>query len=242
MGIGYNPKVITDGLVLCLDGANKKSYSGSGNNWIDLTTRNSNANVANVTYTNLNQGIFQFNGTTGIVTIGASNDFNFSTSNFTVSSWIWIDSTATPTRPFDSLKSVTIFDCGLSNANPTSFAIGGSTVSVGTSVEFYQASPLLAVNLAYNITANAWHQVVWQRSGLTFGAYVDGISIGTTSITNVAIGGNNPAFIGQSKFTNPTNFKNEFKGYISNLKIYNRALSAAEIQQNFNALRGRYGI
>ena len=97
------------------------------------------------------------------------------------------------------------------------------------------------MNSAYNITANGWHQIVWQRSGLTFGGYVDGISFGTTVIDNVVIGGNNTAFIGQSKYTSPT-FKNEFKGYISSIQIYNRALTATEISQNFNALRGRYSI
>lgn len=239
MGVGYNPRIVTDGFVMCLDAGNIKSYPSSGNNWLDLTGRNSNANVSNVTYTNSNGGTFQFNGTTGLVTTGASSDFNFGTNNFTISSWIWIDSTATPTRPIDSLKTVTIFDCGPSNANPTSFAVGGNTVSVGTNIEFFQSSPNLAVQIPCSITANAWHQVVWQRSGLTFNGYLDGASVGSTTITNVAIGGNNSAFIGQSKFTN---YKNEFKGYISSLQIYNRALSAAEITQNFNALRGRFGI
>ena len=235
-------RIVTSGLVLYLDAGNNLSYSGSGNNWIDLTGRNNNANVSNVTYTNSNGGTFQFNGTTGLATTGASSDFNFSTNDFTISSWIWIDSTAAPTRPFDSLKTVTIFDCGPSNANSTSFAVGGNTVSVGTSIEFFQSSPSLAVNILRSISANAWHQVVWQRSGLTFNGYLDGTSVGSAAISNVAIGGNNSAFIGQSKLTNPTNFKNEFKGYISSLQIYNRALSAAEILQNFNALRGRFGI
>lgn len=240
---GYaGPEIANDGLVLCLDAGNVKSYPGSGTTWTDLTRRNNDASITSAFRSLVNNGVFEFNGTTHVATTGASADFNFGTSNFTISSWVWIDSTAAPTRPFDSLKTVTIFDCGPSNANPTSFAVGGSTVSVGTSIEFFQSSPNLAVQIPCSITANAWHQVIWQRSGLTFNGYLDGASVGSTAITNVAIGGNNTAFIGQSKFTNPTNFKNEFKGYISSLQIYNRALSAAEILQNFNALRGRFGV
>ena len=209
----------------------------------DLSGNGKNATlIASPSYNSAGGGNILFNGTTQYATTEASSHFNFGTSNFTISSWIWIDSTAAPTRPFDSLKTVTIFDCGPSNANPTSFAVGGNTVSVGTSIEFYQESPVLAVNIPCSITANAWHQIVWQRSGLTFNGYLDGTSVGSAAITNVAIGGNNPAFIGQSKFTNPTNFKNEFKGYFSSLQIYNRALSAIEIRQNFNTLRGRFGL
>jgi hypothetical protein len=37
MGIAYNPRTITDGLVLCLDAANSKSYPGSGTTWTDLS-------------------------------------------------------------------------------------------------------------------------------------------------------------------------------------------------------------
>ena len=37
MGISYNPRTITDGLVLCLDAANTKSYPGSGTTWADLS-------------------------------------------------------------------------------------------------------------------------------------------------------------------------------------------------------------
>ena len=39
MGVNYNPKIVTDGLVLCLDAANKRSYPGSGSTWNDLSGR-----------------------------------------------------------------------------------------------------------------------------------------------------------------------------------------------------------
>jgi len=48
--------------------------------------------------------------------------------------------------------------------------------------------------------------------------------------------------VGGRMFQGASGNEGYFTGYIPNTQIYNRALSAAEVQQNFNALRGRYGI
>lgn len=45
MGVGYNPRIVTDGLVLCLDAANKRSYPGSGTTWIDRNHVSSNTST-----------------------------------------------------------------------------------------------------------------------------------------------------------------------------------------------------
>ena len=47
MGISYNPRIVTDGLVLCLDAANKRSYPGAGTTWSDLTKNNHNGTLVN---------------------------------------------------------------------------------------------------------------------------------------------------------------------------------------------------
>jgi sialidase-1 len=91
--------------------------------------------------------------------------------------------------------------------------------------------------LTYN--NNVWHHAVATRvrTGGAMNLYVDG--------TLVASGTG-----GANSLTDPTQMRigclqtnaNFFNGSISTVAVYNRALSAAEIQQNFNALRGRYGI
>lgn len=237
MSVFSGPEIVNDGLVLNLDAANTRSYPGSGTAWNDLSGVGNNATLADApTFSN---GSFLFNGTTNLITIGASNSFNFGTSDFTIEVWCWINSTASPTRG-DSLKTVTLFDCGASTANVTSFAVGGSAATPGTSIEYYQTTPAVGVNLAYTITTNAWHNVVWQRSSTALNGFVDSVKLTAGSISaGTAMGGNYQAYIGQSKFST---FKNQFKGYISTVKLYNRALSSIEISQNFEASRGRYGI
>lgn len=45
MALGHSPQIVRDGLVLYLDAANPKSYSGSGTTWYDLTGNNNNATL-----------------------------------------------------------------------------------------------------------------------------------------------------------------------------------------------------
>jgi hypothetical protein len=60
MGVGYSPKIVTDGLVLCLDAANRKSYSGSGTVWNELSNKMSAELVNSPTFNSQNNGFFQF--------------------------------------------------------------------------------------------------------------------------------------------------------------------------------------
>ena len=75
MGINYNPKIVTDGLVLCLDAGNIKSYPGSGTTWTDLTNIGSrNATLINSpTYSTSNLGYFTFNGSNTFASITKPN-------------------------------------------------------------------------------------------------------------------------------------------------------------------------
>jgi hypothetical protein len=241
MSVYAGPEIVSDSsLVLSLDAANIKSYPGSGTTWTDISGNGNNATLTDApTFSTNNKGYFNFNGSTNLVSLGASNIFNFGTGNFTIEAWFWLDSTASPNRG-DNLKTVTIFDCGASVSNATAFSIGGSSSSVGTNVEYYQTTPSYAANLSYNISANKWHHIIWQRNSTSINGFVDGVSLTPAVISaGTTLGGNNTAYIGQSKITS---YKNQFKGYISVIRLYNRAITTAEIQQNFNAHRGRYGI
>ena len=69
MTIGYGPRVVTDGLVLALDAADRNSYSGSGTSWTDLTGRGNNGTLANgPTYSSDNRGSLVFDGTDDEIT------------------------------------------------------------------------------------------------------------------------------------------------------------------------------
>jgi len=92
--------------------------------------------------------------------------------------------------------------------------------------------------------SNVWNFNEWTHVAITFENqsvkyYVNGNNVGSSLIsqTSITYDANNPVYIG----TNAAGGE-PFEGRLSNVKVYNRALSASEIQQNFNALRGRFGI
>ena len=59
MALAHSPKIVTDGLVLCLDAANPKSYPGSGTTWTDLSGNGNNGTLVNgASYNSVNNGVF----------------------------------------------------------------------------------------------------------------------------------------------------------------------------------------
>jgi hypothetical protein len=233
MGVRYNPKIVTDGLVLALDAANIKSYPGSGTTWTDMSGLGNNGTLTNgPTFSSNNAGSIEFDGTNDYVVLTRPVQ-----DDFTLSCWFRTTQSFTiyTSGAFHWWQGAGLVDCevgnvvndfGLSlNAAKVSFGVGGSS---DTSIQ----SPL-----TYN--DNVWHYAVATRirSSGALVLYVDGTLVasgtgGTNSLTTAT-----QLRIGSLQ-TN-TNF---FLGNIAQASIYNRALSAAEVLQNYNALKGRFGL
>lgn len=99
--------------------------------------------------------------------------------------------------------------------------------------------PFLSWN--YTVNLNTWYHVVWRRSGTTNALYVNNVSQGDqTDSTDIALVSNatNTA-IGRETYAGGYF---GLEGHIGVAKIYNRALSNLELSQNFNAIRGRFGL
>jgi len=81
----YGPKIVTSGLVLCLDAANKRSYPGTGTTWTDLSGNSNNGTLINgPTFNAGNQGGIVFDGTNDYISIGSQNIVGTGTSPFSV--------------------------------------------------------------------------------------------------------------------------------------------------------------
>jgi hypothetical protein len=99
MALAHSPKIVTDGLVLCLDAGNPKSYPGSGTTWTDLSGNGNNGTLVNgVGYNSGNGGSLVFDGVNDRVTINASSHTNLSSGNFTISSWFYIPTSVDTTN------------------------------------------------------------------------------------------------------------------------------------------------
>jgi len=235
----HSPNIVTNGLVLALDAANVRSYPGSGTSWFDLSgngnTATRNDNAANPVWNSA--GYFTFSATS----LGTNNAFTVADSpsirnlnNMTVEIWFTLETKSVISGDSDWMAIISKDNGSRTNQIPA------ISINQGPSLRYLHIERPSAFDsstgLFTNYTGNQWHCVTATIST------TDNISRGYLNATQVSsasggmTGNSNPIYIG-------TDSQSElFKGKLSIVKIYNRALSATEVQQNFNAARNRFGI
>jgi hypothetical protein len=224
MSLGHSPSIVTSGLVLALDAANTKSYPGSGTTWTDLTGNGNTGTLTNSpTYNSSNQGSIVFNGSTQYVTISHNSIQN--PSSITICSWVKYIQNGTSQNIVGKTDnsgyrfrvnnggSVTWFDRGATNAITSSTPLIVSGEWSLVSVTGSSSGLQIYIN-----------ETLSTSNSTAFGGNIStgGLAIGAASVTN--------------------SFNESFNGNISQVLIYNVVLTANQIKQNFNALRGRYSI
>lgn len=230
MTIEAGPNIVTDGLVLHLDAANTKSYPGSGTTWTDVSgTGNNGTLTASPTFNSANNGSFSFNGSTQYVVMGDK----FNTASGTIACWITVDNNIT------SSNALNYRICGKTTDYEFRFFSSGSDpgISNGSLGADLGASRSIYSNKR-DWTANQWYYVVltWNQTAGTSSIYIDGILDVTGTSTNMTGQITDSFDIGRS------GTRGYLAGKISLFKIYNTVLTEAQVEQNFNATRGRYGI
>ncbi len=210
-----NQKIVTNGLVLHLDAAQKRSYGGSGTTWTDLSGNGRNSTLVNSpTFNNGNGGYFEFSGT-HYGTFGAS----FLPSNYTKECWFYTNSSPTYANLISG-----------DNSNNHAFWLVNGTLHAGQGGDF---SRVIGPSIPNNL---------WRYAAVTFSTtsgwvlYVNGVSQATNA--NTAVQSGNAVFIAAY---NDGSF-NRLLGRMAVARIYNRALSASEILQNYNAQKSRFGL
>ena len=225
MPINYCPRIVTDGIILYLDAGNIKSYSGSGTTWTDISTNNHNATLTNgPTYNSDNGGCIVFDGTNDHAVLDSS--FQVSTSG-TYSFEAWIYKTTTGTNNAGMLISggfggdqdgiIILTEDYATTGNIRILSVNGTCAAVyynGVSQTLREEND--ATVTTFNL--NEWIHIV-----------VTGINVDSVDGAAHHIGNNN-------------NNTNHFGGRISNLKVYDRELTALEVKQNYNAIKGRFGL
>jgi len=239
MGITYNPRIVSSGLVLALDAGNSKSYPGSGTTWTDLSGSGNIGTLTNgPTYSSANGGSIGFDGTNDYVSFSNSSSLQFlNRLPYTLEAWVY------PTRNPGLNNYTGIFDredSSVGSRDGYDLLFLGSS---GTDTTFYierfttgAQTSIGGVVLNQSVSVNNWHHIVGTYDGTTLSLYRNGSSAGTPGTTTGNITNSSKTL------TLGVRGGQYFDGRISNAKIYNRALSAAEVSQNFNATRGRYGI
>ena len=232
MATNYNPRTITDGLVLCLDAANRKSYPGSGTTWTDLSGNGNNGTLRNSpTYSVDNLGKIVFDAVNDDIDCGNNSSINFGTGDFTVSVWFRRFSNATT-----NLRLLSKAAGGdTANAATAGFCFFGSNTGITFAINPTAARTFIG---AASYSVNEWVNVVGLlERGVSMRTYKNAVQVATATAPAGSVSGTTSLFLGSNVGANLF-----WAGEISNVSLYNRALTAAEIQQNFNAIRARYNL
>jgi len=239
MSFVHSPKIVTDGLVLSLDAGNTKSYMSGSTTWFDKSGGGNNGTLTNgPTFNSSNGGSIVFDGADDYVNLGDIFNFEY-TSIFTVSiifkppllnAYRPLISKRFFQTPFNGWEFATgpIFD-----RTQLYFFLGA--INDNQSLEVYTTDAginnvgIFVVDLTYDGSSNS--------NGFKF--FVNGIVKNTVSIKNNPIG--NPTTTSNLNLARRDLTTSQFCT-IYNLKIYNRALSASEVLQNYNATKSRFGL
>ena len=236
MGNNYGPKIINDGLVLCLDAGDGKSYSGSGTTWYDRSGNGYNAEsqaTASTTEAKFDSaGHFNLDEASDLYfLISGLNNYDFDTN---VSIDFWIKNTGGDYRAIiqnstDGSGSSDSIDIRFGRED---YYGGGNN---GTIFLFNLNSS--GTWLSFFVPLNVWTLVTCTYDGSTMRAYTNGEEFNTTSFSATI---NQVAY--DMKLFRHYNTGEDLVNPFAALKMYNKTLTAAEVLQNFNALRARFGI
>jgi hypothetical protein len=226
MTTSYSPLIVTDGLVMYLDAANSKSYPGAGINWTDISRNNNNGILTNgPTFSSANLGSIVFDGVDDYV----STSINTSTLNLTTSNgatiMCWLNITL-----LSRWTGIINFTSNIGNDADFGWDLDPSNI-----VRVWKnGSALSVVDLSpYN---NKWalYTLTSTTSNLNF-------YINNNTPTSAALSGNINTTAGRNLVI-MDHWDNPVSGRLSSVVIYNRALTASEILQNYNATKTRYGL
>lgn len=239
MAVYGGPDIVTDGLVLHLDAGNRKSYSGSGNTWYSLINNNVGTLTNGPVFDNNNQGSIFFDGLNDYVTVGSiSGDFD----NFSILFWFY-------TGLYGDAEN--ILDCNYNVYSPTG--------NVGPRFELRNVGgqKYLTVLLSGNTSNNSIYQALtaipngflqnnnWYFSGIiknsanVYTIFNNSISP-AISLTQGALSTIGNLQIGRGFHLGGS--ERYFSSKVACVQIYNTPLSSYQIQQNYNALKGRFGL
>ena len=242
MGILVKPtNPITDGLVLNLDAANSRSYIGSGSTWSDLSTSNNHAALP-VTPTYNGSNSLVFNGTThygSIPSVSGVTDFT-NTQKYSIE--VWFNPSA---GQVNSGEAELLEKWNKNNESRYPFTIRYNEGTSSMSVACYDGTTYKFVTVT-GFPVNTWKQLVgvFDFVNKTLTVYRDGVSVGSTSLAGInQVSNTSPIAIATRLTSTGTAQSNiMFKGSIGAIRIYNTALSSAQIEQNYNEYKFRYGL
>ena len=219
MALAHSPRIVTDGIVLALDAGNTKSYPGSGISWTDTVGGNTGTLTNGPTYSSDDGGSIVFDGSNDYIQLSTNSNLTL-TGDFTYETWIQTD-VQTGSKHVWKITDPNATLQFTDNVSPDQ-------------ISYYSS---ITGNQAFGVLGNStWGHLVLTKSGNTLSGYLNG----SQSWTNTPGSSATHDFSGVRIGSRHTESGFYWDGRMSVIRIYNKAFTAAEVLQNYNALKGRY--
>jgi hypothetical protein len=225
-------KVVTNGLLLYLDGLNPSSYPGTGNIWYDLSGNGYHGTlIGNLPFNYENAGNMLYTANSMYV---INSSFNITPVNNELSITMWY---RTPNnRANDMLIDLCSSISPGSNRDLFSIRQNWGSGNNNTAFYFNSTAGFQYIQLPSRVINNTWNHITYTKVGTTRYAYLNGVNVASGGATG------NIRSIDRYIVGIDNIFGSGFVGNIAAVQVYNRGLSSSEVLQNFNATRGRFGI
>lgn len=229
MALSRGPKIVTSGLVLALDAADRNSYPGDGGIWNDLSGNGNSGSFkpttnSGPTFNSNNGGNLSFNGTSQYIDCG---NVLASLTNLTLECFVKF---GTQSTNFNGIISKTLDNTNGWEIRTTSYT------STTTSVHFRYVGDTAATG-AVTLTNGVWYHLLSTGTSGSQILYVNGVNSISNSVISTPSSNTNSLVIGKLAYAGL--YANMSVGYT---RIYNKVLSATEVLQNYNAQKTRFGL
>jgi len=224
--------IIADGLVFNIDPANRASYPKTGTTVTD-TIGNTSGTLNGTTFSNVNSGIFNFDGTDDRIEVNSFTPLNSSTS-LTAQLWFKADTYSNSGALFWFDDHIEIYQGNSAYSNTqgrTYYKLNGQYGNPFATLGGTSASGV------GNLCDGNWHNICIAWDGATAIIYEDTVAVITAAEPGTLNDATDNIYIGTNASAGTP-----FQGEVANIQLYNRALSAEEVLYNYNGLRGRFGV
>lgn len=214
-----NIKNVTSGLILNLDASQLRSYPGTGTTWTDLSGNSNNGTLTNgPTFSSANGGSIVFDGINDFAALGTPSALKFASGAFTVDMWFKTNNAVSPQVLIsygNDAYAFYIHNGQIWFAKPRAANDGGGP----------------------SISSNIWYHVALiDNIGTNILYYLNGVLTNTNTFTQT------PTYLKSLRIGSSDDEGYYFNGNIASSKVYNRALSASEVLQNYNVTKARFGL
>lgn len=217
---------VSSGSLFYLDAGNPLSYPGSGSGWKDLSGNNKSTTLFNAP--SFSNGELFFNRASSQYAITYLTS-SYNQANMTTTLWV---------KPAEDTMTAGMSICSDASGPNSLFGNVLGTTSGLVRSHTYDGGGKY-VNSSFALSKNVWYNLSLVHTANSMIVYVNGASVGQTSLSGAQ--DTNRLYFMYPSHVN-VGMNQYFSGSLAIVQTYNRALSAAETLQNFNAFRGRFGV